>query len=84
MNVVECLVEVGANLEAAVKVSGHVVWEDVNQENNRILLCSQEKLCLIFLLYAHKVIQGNKMDKVACSLAFLQRQVRRETSNHYS
>jgi ankyrin repeat protein len=28
VNVVQCLVEVGANLEAAGKVSGHVVWED--------------------------------------------------------
>jgi hypothetical protein len=30
VNVVQCLVEVGANLEAAEKVSGHVVWEYVD------------------------------------------------------
>ncbi len=29
VNVVQCLVEAGANLEAADKVSGHVVWEYV-------------------------------------------------------
>jgi ankyrin repeat protein len=29
-NVVQCLVEAGANLEAADRVSGHVVWEHVN------------------------------------------------------
>ncbi len=27
VNVVQCLVEVGANLEAVNRVSGHVVWE---------------------------------------------------------
>ena len=30
VNVVQCLVEVGANLEAVDKVSGHVVWEYVD------------------------------------------------------
>ena len=30
VNVVQCLVEAGANLEAADKVSGHVVWEYVD------------------------------------------------------
>ena len=30
VNVVRCLVEVGANLEAADNVSGHVVWEYVD------------------------------------------------------
>ena len=30
VNVVQCLVEVGANLEAADKVSGHVIWEYVD------------------------------------------------------
>ncbi len=30
VNVVQYLVEVGANLEAADKVSGHVVWEYVD------------------------------------------------------
>ncbi len=30
VNVVQCLVEVGANLEAADEVSGHVVWEYVD------------------------------------------------------
>ena len=29
-NVVQCLVEAGANLEAADNVSGHVVWEWVD------------------------------------------------------
>jgi ankyrin repeat protein len=29
VNVVQCLVEAGANLEAAHYVSGHVVWEYV-------------------------------------------------------
>ncbi len=29
VNVVQCLVEVGMNLEAADNVSGHVVWEYV-------------------------------------------------------
>jgi hypothetical protein len=29
VNVVQCLVEVGANLEAVNEVSGHVVWEHV-------------------------------------------------------
>ncbi len=28
--VVQCLVEVGANLEAVDRVSGHVVWEYVD------------------------------------------------------
>ncbi len=27
VNVVQCLVEAGVNLEAADEVSGHVVWE---------------------------------------------------------
>ncbi len=27
VNVVQCLVEAGANLETADRVSGHVVWE---------------------------------------------------------
>ncbi len=30
VNVVQCLVETGANLEAANRVSGHVVWEYVD------------------------------------------------------
>ncbi len=30
VNVVQCLVEAGANLEAADRVSGHVVWEYVD------------------------------------------------------
>ncbi len=30
VNVVQCLVEVGANLEAVNRVSGHVVWEYVD------------------------------------------------------
>jgi ankyrin repeat protein len=30
VNVVQCLVQVGANLEAANVVSGHVVWEHVD------------------------------------------------------
>ena len=30
VNVVQCLVEAGANLEAANNVSGHVVWEYVD------------------------------------------------------
>ena len=30
VNVVQCLVEAGANLEAAGNVSGHVVWEYVD------------------------------------------------------
>ena len=30
VNVVQCLVEAGANLEAADKVSVHVVWEYVD------------------------------------------------------
>jgi hypothetical protein len=30
VNVVQCLVKVGANLEAAYKVSGHVMWEYVD------------------------------------------------------
>ena len=30
VNVVQCLVEAGANLEAADNVSGHVVWEYVD------------------------------------------------------
>jgi ankyrin repeat protein len=30
VNVVQCLVEAGANLEAANYVSGHVVWEYVD------------------------------------------------------
>ncbi len=30
VNVVQCLVEAGANLEAADDVSGHVVWEYVD------------------------------------------------------
>ena len=30
VNVVQCLVEAGANLEAADWVSGHVVWEYVD------------------------------------------------------
>ncbi len=29
VNVVQCLVEMGVNLEAADMVSGHVVWEYV-------------------------------------------------------
>ncbi len=29
VNVVQCLVEAGVNLEAADEVSGHVVWEYV-------------------------------------------------------
>ncbi len=29
VNVVQCLVEAGVNLEALDKVSGHVVWEYV-------------------------------------------------------
>ena len=30
VNVVQCLVEAGANLEAADKVSAYVVWEHVD------------------------------------------------------
>ncbi len=30
VNVVQCLVEAGANLEAVDRVSGHVVWEYVD------------------------------------------------------
>ncbi len=30
VNVVQCLVEAGANLETADDVSGHVVWEYVD------------------------------------------------------
>ncbi len=30
VNVMQCLVEAGVNLEAAEKVSGHVVWEHVD------------------------------------------------------
>ena len=30
VNVVQCLVEVGANLEAVDRVSGHVAWEYVD------------------------------------------------------
>ncbi len=30
VNVVQCLVEAGVNLEAADSVSGHVVWEYVD------------------------------------------------------
>ena len=30
VNVVQCLVEAGANLEAVDDVSGHVVWEYVD------------------------------------------------------
>ncbi len=30
VNVVRCLVEAGANLDAADEVSGHVVWEYVD------------------------------------------------------
>ncbi len=30
VNVVQCLVEVGANLKAVDTVSGHVVWEYVD------------------------------------------------------
>ncbi len=30
VNVVQCLVGVGANLEAADDVSGHVVWEYID------------------------------------------------------
>ena len=30
VNVVQCLFEVGVNLEAADSVSGHVVWEYVD------------------------------------------------------
>ncbi len=30
VNVVQCLVEVGANLEAVDRVSGYVVWEYVD------------------------------------------------------
>jgi hypothetical protein len=30
VNVVHCLVEAGANLEAVDRVSGHVVWEYID------------------------------------------------------